>query len=79
MSEATSLKITLAAARVNAKLSQKAAAKQMKISNATLSKWERGESFPSVLQAALLCKMYGVPMDAVDFLPECPLLANNPS
>ena len=42
----TLFKVSLEAARVNAKYSQKEAAKLLGISNKTLCKWENGKSFP---------------------------------
>lgn len=62
-------KITLEAARVNARLTQKEAAKKVNVSNKTLSKWENGESFPPVDKAEALCELYGIGMDYVNFLP----------
>lgn len=60
-------KITLEAARVNAGLSQKEAAKLLKISNNTLGNWENGKSFPDAEQIEKLCKLYGCPFDIINF------------
>lgn len=62
-------KISLKAARVNAGLSQKAAAKALGVSNQTLCKWENGKTFPDAKQIAALCELYGVSYDDVNFLP----------
>lgn len=62
-------KITLEAARVNAHLSQKEAAKLLKVSNTTLCNWEKGKSFPNAEKIAELCKIYGCPYDVLNFLP----------
>ena len=62
--------ITLEAARVNAGYSQKNAAKELKISNVTLSNWERGVSMPKANQIIAICNLYGVPYDMLIFLPK---------
>ena len=62
--------ITLEAARVNAGYSQKNAAKELKISNVTLSNWERGVSMPKANQIIAICELYGVPYDMLIFLPK---------
>lgn len=66
-------KISLEAARRNAGLSQKDAAKALKISNTTLGKWERGESFPTADKIPEICELYGVHYDHLNFLPKRPL------
>ena len=63
-------KISLAAARVNSCLSQKEAAVCLGVSNKTLSKWERGASFPSVEMIPKICALYGRPYDGIKFLPD---------
>ena len=63
-------KISLEAARRNAGLSQKDAAKALKISNTTLGKWERGESFPTADKIPEICGLYGVHYDDLNFLPK---------
>ena len=67
------IKITLKAARVNAGLSQKEAAERLGISNGTLCNWENGVSFPDAQQIALICELYGVSYDSINFLPNNPL------
>ena len=66
-------KISLEAARRNAGLSQKDAAKALEVSNTTLGKWERGESFPTADKIAKICDLYCVNYDNINFLPKCPL------
>ncbi len=61
--------ITLAAARVNAGLSQEEVAKFLKISNTTLCNWETGKTRPSAEKIAELCKLYKCPFDILNFLP----------
>lgn len=63
-------KITLAAARVNAGLSQKQAAELLGVSNKTLCKWEIGTAFPTTEKVALICEVYGCPIDVLIFLPD---------
>ena len=57
------------AARVNANLTQKGAAKELGISNSTLGKWENGVSFPNAKQIENMCNLYGVTYDNLSFLP----------
>lgn len=61
------LKITLAAARVNAKLKQTYAAGRLGVSVATLRNWECGKSFPNQPQIEQLCELYGIDYDCIDF------------
>ena len=58
-------RISLEAARVNAGISQKDAAKQLGINVGTLSNWERGNSSPSVEKFKALCDLYGCPSDFI--------------
>lgn len=62
-------KFTLAAARVNAGLSQKEAAIALKISNKTLSKWENYQAYPGVDVAPKISELYGIPYDMINFTP----------
>ena len=61
--------MTLAAARTNAGLSQKDAAKKLGISNTTLCAWENGKSFPKQPMIEKICELYAVPYDSINFLP----------
>ena len=63
------LKISLKAARVNAGLSQKDAAKALKVSNKTLHSWESGDSFPSAKYIDAICELYKISYDAINFMP----------
>lgn len=58
-------KISMAAARVNAELTQKQLAKQCKVSESTVIKWESGESSPHIKRLPFLEKAYGIPLDYV--------------
>ena len=63
------LKISLKAARVNAGLTQKEVADYCKVSNKTVCKWENGESYPNAKQIGMLCYLYGISYDNINFLP----------
>lgn len=62
-------KITMEAARVNAHLTQKEAAKLFGISNKTLCKWESGKSYPTANFIPKICSVYNIPYDFLNFLP----------
>ena len=62
------LKISLAAARVNAKMTQEDVAKEMKISKQTIVNWENGRIKPKQAQLYMLSNIYKIPMDNI-FLP----------
>lgn len=59
------LKITLAAARVNAGLTQVDVVKALDISNYRLTAWENGASEPTISEAEALCKLYGLSYDQI--------------
>lgn len=61
--------ITLKAARVNIGLSQKEAAKRLKVSNKTLCNWEKGVTMPRPDKIDAICELYGVSYDNLIFLP----------
>jgi transcriptional regulator with XRE-family HTH domain len=63
------LKITLAAARVNAGFTQKEVADMLDVSNKTICNWENGKSFPSPKQIDMLCELYSISYDNIIFLP----------
>lgn len=62
------IQITLAAARVNAGLTQDDVAKALKVGKQTIVNWEKGESEPKVTQARQLSDLYKMPLDNI-FLP----------
>jgi transcriptional regulator with XRE-family HTH domain len=66
-------KISLKAARVNRGLSQKAAAAAIGVSNKTLSSWENGITSPTADMIPIICGLYGVPYDQLNFLPINPV------
>ena len=63
------IQISLAAARVNAKLTQEDVAKKMKIGKRTIINWEKGTSLPSFADVKMLSEIYNIPVDNI-FLPE---------
>ena len=60
-------KISLAAARVNAEMTQAEVAKELGIANNTLIKWEKGEDFPKITQMRQLCDLYQIKADYLKF------------
>ena len=71
------VKISLRAARVNAGYSQKEAADLLGVSNKTLGNWENGITFPAVDKIPVICRLYGVSFDNLNFLPNDSLKAND--
>lgn len=63
------LQISLAAARVNAGLSQDDVCKKLHVSKQTIVNWENGKSEPSISQGRALSKLYKMPLEFI-FLPE---------
>lgn len=62
------LKISLAAARVNAGLTQEEAATRMKVGKRTIINWEKGIVTPSFADVNLMSQIYNIPVDNI-FLP----------
>ena len=62
--------ITLKAARVNAGLTQKDAAKKLKISKGTLASYEMYRTIPNVDTAQKIAALYGLEVDGIIFLPK---------
>lgn len=63
------LQISLAAARVNAGMTQEQAAKKMKVSKQTIVNWEKGKAEPKISQINELCALYKIHLDNI-FLPK---------
>lgn len=61
-------KISLAAARVNAKLTQEDVAKEMGVSKNTIVNWENGKVEMKPAQFKMYCMVVGAPEDII-FLP----------
>ena len=60
--------ISLAAARVNAGLTQEEVARNLGISKNTLINWEKGKSIPRATQMQKMCKIYNISEEYI-FLP----------
>ncbi|MGN1196890.1 MAG: helix-turn-helix transcriptional regulator [Acetatifactor sp.] len=59
------LQISLAAARVNASLTQEAVAKELRVSKKTVINWEKGAASPSLAVMKALSDMYQIPIDNI--------------
>ena len=62
-------KISLEAARINAKLTQKELAEILGVSNATIVNWESGKTEPNLSQLKKISELSGIPMDFI-FVPD---------
>ena len=62
------IQISLAAARVNAGLTQEEVAKRLKVGKQTIVSWEKGNSEPKMSQSRQLSELYNIPLDYI-FLP----------
>lgn len=60
-----SIQISLAAARVNAGLTQRDVAGELGVSQNTIINWEKYVTEPTVMQARKLTELYGIPSDAI--------------
>lgn len=60
------VRISLAAARVNANLTQEDVANAMNVSKNTIINWEKYKTSPSVAQGVKLCELYNLPGDMID-------------
>lgn len=60
-------RISLKAARVNADLSQKEAAKLLGVSTATLQNYEAGSTVPDILTSRKIEEVYHFPADYIFF------------
>lgn len=63
------LQISLAAARVNANLTQEDVAEEMQVNKRTIVNWEKGRVTPSLATAEKLSRLYKIPIDNI-FLPQ---------
>lgn len=59
------LQISLASARVNAKMTQEEVAKAIKVSKNTIVNWENGRSEPKSSQIRELSELYNIPVDNI--------------
>ena len=65
--EKMDFKISLKAARVNADMTQKEAAKLLNVDKSTIASWEKGKTQPKQNQSIKLSKIYGIPYDCLNF------------
>lgn len=61
--------LTLKAARINAGLDQREAAKRIGVTPETLGSWENGKTFPNVPQITKIEEVYEVTYAEIKFLP----------
>lgn len=61
-------KITMEAARVNAHLTQKEAAKALSVSVSTIQNWENFKTMPDAKLFKQLCELYECPVEHI-FVP----------
>lgn len=61
------IRISLAAARVNAKLTQKEAARALGLSVVTIQNYESGKTSPTWDIIKQMETVYGIPMDYINF------------
>ena len=62
------MRIKLAAARVNAGLTQEDVAKKLHVSKQTIVNWEKGKVIPNFASVQALSILYKIPIDFI-FLP----------
>lgn len=62
------LQISLAAARVNAGMTQGDVAEKMHVSRQTIVNWEKGKIIPGIPEMQMLSRLYEIPQDNI-FLP----------
>jgi len=62
------IQISIAAARVNANMTQGEAAEKLHITKQTLVNWEAGRTEPTVSQFRAISELYGIPISFL-FLP----------
>lgn len=61
------MRITLEAARVNAKLKQEEAAKLIGVDKKTIHNWETGKSVPKSDKIPIICDVYGRHYDEIQW------------
>lgn len=63
------LQISLAAARVNAGMTQEDVAREMHVSKNTVVNWEKGKVIPNFASLQVLSSLYNIPVNNI-FLPK---------
>lgn len=64
------IKMTMKAARVNANMTQEEAGKIIGVSKDVISNWERGVTYPDVMELYKIEKAYHVTYNDLIFLPK---------
>lgn len=59
------IQISLAAARVNAGMTQGMVAKKLHVSNQTVINWEKGKVIPNFATLQTLSRLYGIPVNNI--------------
>ena len=62
--------ISLAAARVNAGMTQEEVAKELRVSKSTVLNWEKGKSIPRTTQMQKMCEIYNISEEYIFFTPD---------
>lgn len=62
------IRISLAAARVNARMTQQQVAEKMGVSKQTIINWEKGKVVPGIPEICMMSKLYNMPEEYI-FLP----------
>lgn len=68
------LQITLAAARVNAGLTQDDVAKKLHVSKNTIVSWEKGDTEPEISQAREMSALFDFPLENIFFAKQSNLI-----
>ena len=55
------IRISLAAARVNARMTQQQVAEKMGVSKQTIINWEKGKVVPGIPEICMMSKLYNMP------------------
>lgn len=61
------LQISLAAARVNAEMTQEQVAEKMQVDRSTVRRWEKGDKIPGYDESKKLSAIYNIPLDYIFF------------
>ena len=63
------IRISIKAARVNSEMNQIEFAREIGVSSATVTNWERGKTEPDASQLRKISEISGIPMDFI-FIPQ---------
>ena len=63
------IRISIKAARVNSEMNQSEFAREIGVSLATVTNWERGKTEPDASQLRKISEISGIPMDFI-FMPQ---------